>query len=74
MEVFTNSEKLLVMIMGRSFRRNPYQIHIPNPQNKMARKKKEMSSAFLFWINLIICGSKDSAVNTPATIPTHSVN
>ena len=67
------SEHALVMIIGTSLRKNPYQTQSPRPQNKMTRKNSEISSAFLFRISLISCGNKDAAVKTPAVMPTSSV-
>lgn len=73
MTLLINREKLLVAMMGKSSFKIPYQIHKPRPQNRITRKNREISSAFLVRISLIICGNKDTAVNTPATIPTQVV-
>ena len=66
-------EKKLVMMIGQSDLRMPYQIHPASPARRIPSIPYEMASAFFSFKIFNSCGSSDAAVQMPAPIPIYCV-
>lgn len=65
--MFTKNEKELVMMMGSSSFKMPYQTQLANPAKKYTTLNKKYHRLFSLMI-LMSCSSKDTPVQMPAII------
>ncbi len=69
MQMLSNTEKLLVTIIGQSLRKMPYTTHSVMPISRVMNMPAERSSTRFSRTIFMSCGIEEAEVKMPATMP-----